>query len=166
MWEEKRIGTVWETTSTDIVAMIDSEITSLAKKLGDKTYYIGQIGSYVIIPVGKVFVIGMVSEFRKTLIQFPEGTAERFMMKIILIGVLKNNKFEAGVSILPTADSIVFLLEDKDIKVVFSAYQQFDFSLGLLSFFENERAYLDPNRFFGKHLAVLGSSGAGKSNCW
>jgi hypothetical protein len=29
--------------------------------------------------------------------------------------------------------------------------------------FENERAYIDPNRFFGKHLAVIGSSGSGKS---
>ncbi len=163
MWEQKRIATVWETKSTEVVAMVDPEITNLTKKMGDKTYYIGQIGSYVIIPVGKVFVIGMVSEFRKTIVQFPEGPAERYMMNIIMIGVLKNNKFEAGVSILPTAEGIVFLLEDKDIKVVFSAYQQFDFSLGLLSFFENERAYLDPNRFFGKHLAVLGSSGAGKS---
>ena len=163
MWEQKRIGTVWEITSTEVTAMVDPQITNLTKKIGEKTYTIGQIGSYVIIPAGKVFVIGMVSEFRKTVLQLAEGMAERFTMKIILIGVLKNNKFEAGVSILPTADSIVFLLEDKDIKVVFSAYQQFNFSLGLLSFFENERAYLDPNRFFGKHLAILGSSGSGKS---
>ncbi len=163
MWEQKRIGTVWEITNSDITVLVDPEITSLTRKLGDRVYYIGQIGSYVIVPVGKVFVIGMVSEFRKLILQLPGGAAERYQMKVILIGVLKNNKFEAGVSVLPTADAIVFLLEEKDIKVVFSAYQQFNYSLGLLSLFEDERAYLDPNKFFGKHLAVLGSSGAGKS---
>jgi len=40
---------------------------------------------------------------------------------------------------------------------------KFGFSVGRLSLFENERAYLDPNRFFGKHLAVIGTSGSGKS---
>ena len=32
-----------------------------------------------------------------------------------------------------------------------------------MSLFENQRAYLDANKFFGKHIAVLGSSGSGKS---
>lgn len=163
MWEEKRIGTVWETTSNAVTVLADPELTNLAKKLGDKTYFVGQIGSYVIIPVGKVFVIGMVAESGKVVLGPEGGAAERFQMRVILIGMLRNNKFEPGVSVLPNADALVFLLEDKDIKVVFSTYQQYNFSPGTLSVFENERAYLDPNKFFGKHLAVLGSSGAGKS---
>jgi hypothetical protein len=76
---------------------------------------------------------------------------------------MRKGQFESGVSILPTADMPVFLLEDKDIKVAFSSLQKFGFSLGQLPLFENERAFMDPNKFFGKHIAVLGSSGAGKS---
>jgi len=161
MWEQKKIGLVKEVNSTSVIVAIDAEITSFARKIGDKVYYIGQIGSYVLVPIGKIYVIGMVSEFQK--IEAPGGESPHSIMKVILIGMLKNNKFEAGVSLLPGADSPVYLLEDKDMKVVFSTYRQFDFSPGKLSIFENEPAYLDPNRFFGKHLAVLGSSGAGKS---
>jgi len=163
MWDQKRIGVVREITSSTVSVILDAEITNLVRKIGDKTYYIGQIGSYVLIPVGKIFVIGMVSELRKTEIRNEEGIGSRFIMSVILIGMLRNNKFEAGVSVLPTADLMVYLLEDKDIKVVFSSYQQFGFSIGNLSIFENEPAYIDPNKFFSKHLAVLGSSGAGKS---
>jgi len=56
---------------------------------------------------------------------------------------------------------IVYLLEDKDIKSIFAAYQQYNFSVGEASLFENERAYLDRIIFLEKHLAVLGSSGSG-----
>ena len=163
MWEEKRIGLVREISSAFLTVLIDPNISTLSKKIGDKVYYIGQIGSYVLVPVGKNFVIGIVSEFKKVDIHEDGRVTGRFFMTVTLIGTMKNGKYETGVSILPTADTVVYLLEDKDLKVAFSVFQKFNFSIGQLSLFENERAYLDPNRFFGKHLAVLGSSGAGKS---
>lgn len=163
MWEEKRIGVIREVTGSGLVVVIDPEITNLAKKIGAKTYYIGQIGTYVIVPLGNALILGIVAEFKKGDVHEGGVVTQRFLMNVTLIGTLKKGKFEGGVSILPTADMIVYLLEDKDLKVAFSTFQKFNFSIGQLSLFENERAYLDPNRFFGKHLAVLGSSGAGKS---
>ncbi|MBI3578120.1 MAG: hypothetical protein HY089_01750, partial [Ignavibacteriales bacterium] len=157
MWEEKRIGVIREVTGSGLVVVIDPEITNLAKKIGTKTYYIGQIGTYVIVPLGNALILGIVSEFKKGDVHEGGVIAQRFLMNVTLIGTLKKGKFEGGVSILPTADMIVYLLEDKDLKVAFSTFQKFNFSIGQLSLFENERAYLDPNRFFGKHLAVLGS---------
>jgi hypothetical protein len=163
MWDEKRIGLIREVTGSSVIVVVDAEITSLAKKIGSKTYYIGQIGTYVLIPVGNLLILGIVSEFRKGDVYEGEKIVQRYLMNVTLIGTLKKGKFETGVSILPTVDMPVYLLEDKDLKVAFSTFQKFNFSIGQLSLFENERAYLDPNRFFGKHLAVLGSSGAGKS---
>ncbi len=163
MWEEKRIGVVREVSNSNLVVLIDPQITTLSKKIGDRVYFIGQIGTYVLIPVGKMFVIGIVSEFKKSDVTEGGKTISAYLMAVTMIGTMKNGKYETGVSVLPTADTVVFLLEDKDLKVAFSVFQKFNFSIGLLSLFENERAYLDPNRFFGKHLAVLGSSGAGKS---
>jgi DNA helicase HerA-like ATPase len=163
MWEEKRIGIIREVTSSVVTVLIDPEITNLQKKIGERIYFVGQIGTYVLIPMGKVYLLGIVSEFRKSDVHEGDKMTQRYLMSVVLIGTLKKGKFESGVSILPTADMIVYLLEDKDLKVAFSAFQKFNFSIGQLSLFENERAYLDPNRFFGKHLAVLGSSGAGKS---
>jgi hypothetical protein len=163
MWEEKKIGIIREVTSSAVTVIVDSEITNLQRKIGDKTYLIGQIGTYVLIPMGKVYLLGIVSEFRKGDAHQDDKIVQRYLMTVIMIGTLKKGKFESGVSILPTVDMPVYLLEDKDLKVAFSTFQKFNFSIGQLSLFENERAYLDPNRFFGKHLAVLGSSGAGKS---
>jgi uncharacterized protein len=163
MWEEKKIGVIREVTSSAVTVIVDSEITNLQRKIGDKTYLIGQIGTYVLIPMGKVYLLGIVSEFRKGDAHQDDKIVQRYLMTVIMIGTLKKGKFESGVSILPTVDMPVYLLEDKDLKVAFSTFQKFNFSIGQLSLFENERAYLDPNRFFGKHLAVLGSSGAGKS---
>ena len=163
MWEEKKIGVIREVTSSSVMVIVDPEITNLQRKIGDKVYLIGQIGTYVLIPMGKVYLLGIVAEFRKGDSHENDKVVQRYQMTVTLIGTLKKGKFESGVSILPTADMPVFLLEDKDLKVAFSTFQKFNFSIGQLSLFENERAYLDPNRFFGKHLAVLGSSGAGKS---
>jgi hypothetical protein len=163
MWEQKRLGIVTEVNSTSVVVMVDPELASLTKKIGEKTYYVGQIGTYVLIPIGAVYVIGMVSHFARKMETAGVEQVPRYYMKITLIGTIKKGRYETGVSLLPTADMVVYLLEDKDIKAAFAAFQQYGFSIGLLSLFENERAYLDPNRFFGRHLAVMGSSGSGKS---
>ena len=163
MWDEKRVGIVREVTSSTVTVVVDPEITTLTKKIGAKVYYIGQIGTYVLIPVGQLLVLGIVAEFKKGDVYEHDKMTQRYLMNVTLIGTLKKGKFESGVSVLPTVDMIVYLLEDKDLKAAFSTYQKFNFSVGQLSMFESERAYLDPNKFFGKHLAVLGSSGAGKS---
>ena len=163
MWEEKRIGVVREVSGSSLTVHIDDSITNLSKKIGDKVYFIGQIGSYILIPVGKNFLIGIVSEFKKSDVALDGKVSHRYIMTVTPIGTMKDGKYETGVSVLPTAETIVYLLEDKDLKVAFSVYQKFNYSLGKLSMFEDQRAYMDPNRFFGKHIAVLGSSGAGKS---
>ena len=163
MWEEKRIGIVREVTSSSVTVMVDAEVTNLSKKIGTKQYFIGQIGTYVLIPVGQLLVMGIVAQFKKGDVYENEKVVQRYLMEVTLIGTLKKGKFESGVSVLPTVDMIVYLLEDKDLKAAFSTFQKFNFSIGQLSMFESERAYLDPNKFFGKHLAVMGSSGAGKS---
>lgn len=162
-WEEKKIGTIREVTSTSVTVVVDPAITNLSKKIGEKIYLIGQIGSYVLIPVGKQYVIGIVSEFKKGDIYESDKVVQRYIMTVTMIGSLKKGFFESGVSVPPTADMPVYILEDKDLKVAFATYQKFNFSIGRLSLFENELAYIDPNKFFGKHIAVLGSSGAGKS---
>ncbi len=65
MWEEKRIGVIREVTGSGLVVIIDPEITNLTKKIGAKTYYVGQIGTYVLVPLGNVLILGIVSEFKK-----------------------------------------------------------------------------------------------------
>ncbi len=163
IWDQKRIGVIRKVTTSTAIVALDAHLSSLALQLNGKSYPIGQIGSYVLVPVGKQVLLGMVSEFKK--FEYGENgkTASHYEMIISLIGSVKNGIFERGVSTFPTAETPVYLLEDKDLAIAFSVFQKFGFSTGRLSLFEDERAYLDPNRFFGKHLAVIGTSGSGKS---
>ena len=163
MTEQKRVGVVTGVTSGTLTAVMDAEIKNLARELNGKIYYIGQIGSYVLIPVAKIIVVAMVSEFKK--LDFPENGkfTQRCVMDLSLVGTVKAGRYERGVSVIPPVDSPVFIAEDADLTAVFSVFRKFGFSIGQLSLFERERAYLDPNKFFGKHLAILGSSGSGKS---
>ena len=163
IWDQKRIGVIRKVTTSTATVALDQQLSSLSLQLNGKSYPIGQIGSYVLVPVGRQVMLGMVSEFRKFEYGQNGTKTSQYEMMITLIGSVKNGIFERGVSTFPTAETPVFLLEDKDLAIAFSVFQRFGFSVGRLSLFENERAYLDPNRFFGKHLAVIGTSGSGKS---
>lgn len=163
MTEQKRIGVVTGVSSGTLSAVMEADIKSLSRELNGKVYFIGQIGSYVLVPVGKIIVVAMVSEFKK--VDFSENgkLSQRCVMEASLVGTVKSGRYERGVSIVPPVDAPVFIAEDADLTAVFSVFRKYGFSVGQLSMFERERAYLDPNKFFGKHLAVLGSSGSGKS---
>ncbi|HLF19622.1 MAG TPA: ATP-binding protein, partial [Bacteroidota bacterium] len=161
--ENKRIGVVSAINNTEVKVLVDESITSLKKDLNGKAYYIGQIGTYVLIPVSNLVLLGMVAELRKEDIAHNGKSAQRYLMTVTLAGTVKAGRYERGVSLFPPVDSVVYLAEDADLSVAFSVYQRYDFSVGNLSLFENQRAFLDANKFFGKHIAVLGSSGSGKS---
>jgi hypothetical protein len=163
IWDQKRIGVIRKITTSTATVTLDPQLASLSVQLNGKTYPIGQIGTYVLVPVGRQVLLGVVSEFKKFVYGENGKTKSHYEMIISLIGSVKNGVFERGVSTFPIAETPVYILEEKDLSVAFSVFQRFGFSTGRLSLFENERAYIDPNRFFGKHLAVIGASGSGKS---
>ncbi|MEX1139462.1 MAG: ATP-binding protein [Bacteroidota bacterium] len=163
MTEQKKIGQVIGVTSGSLTVLLDESIGSLKKEIGGKVYYVGQLGSYVLIPVGKQIVVAMVAELEKCDVAINGEAHQRVRVIVTLVGTVKAGRYERGVSVLPPIDAPVFFAEDQDLTAVFSIFQKFGFSLGQLSMFEKERAFLDPNRFFSKHIAVVGSSGSGKS---
>lgn len=163
MLEQKFIGVVQHVSTGAVEILIDPAIKSLKRDLGGKTYYIGQIGMYILIPMGSLVLIGMITDFLKIDVSTNGQAQQRYRMTASLVGTVKGGRYERGVSIFPVVDSPVYLAEDADLAVAFSVYQRFGFSIGLVSLFESQRAYLDANRFFGKHISILGSSGSGKS---
>jgi hypothetical protein len=160
---EKRIGVVNGVQAGTLEVLLDKTVSSLVRELNGKVYLIGQIGTYVLIPVARLVMIGMVTEFKKTDVAENGQAVQRYVMTVNLVGTVKQGKFERGVSIIPPVEAPVYFAEDSDLNVVFSVFRKSEFSVGGLSLFEKERAFLEPNKFFGKHIAILGSSGAGKS---
>jgi hypothetical protein len=163
MVEQKYIGVVTSVSNSGVTVLIDAKITSLKRELNGKTYFIGQIGTYILVPAGNLVLIGMVNELKKEDVAINGQAQQRYILYASMIGTVKGGKYERGVSIFPVVDTPVFFAEDSDLAVAFAVFQRFGFSVGQVSLFENQRAFLDANRFFGKHIAVLGSSGSGKS---
>jgi hypothetical protein len=163
MVEQKFIGVVMSVSNELTTVLLDANISSLKREIGGKNYSIGQIGTYVLVPTGNLVLIGMIQQLVKKDVAINGQPHQRYILDVNMVGTVKTGRYERGVSVFPSVDSPVFLAEDSDLAVAFSVFQKFGFSVGLVSLFENQRAYLDANRFFGKHIAVLGSSGSGKS---
>jgi DNA helicase HerA-like ATPase len=160
----KRVGTISTITSHTITAqLIDDppDITGLRK-----SDQMCRVGNFVIIPVGERSVIGTIASSRildategeRVAAKSPKRTAD-----MQLIGTLTNGKFTRGVAAFPVIGSLVYAAGPEDLKTVFSTFREHNFSFGRLSIAEGERLFLDPNRFFAKHIAVFGSTGSGKS---
>ena len=72
-------------------------------------------------------------------------------------------KFKQGGVNLPSPTEPVYLPDDDLINRIFSCNENFSFEIGKLGNNNNIRYYVDGNKFFGKHIAVVGSTGSGKS---
>lgn len=169
---DKHIGVIYSISSSIAVAYLDDTLVSMERTLNGKAYLVGQIGAFVSIPVGKTSVIGMIGRVR--LSGNSEGTHDfgstsaeiakaKKEIEIQLVGSVVNGRFEKGVASFPPIGADVFMTDDSDMTTLFSTYAQFGFAIGDISGYLGERQYIDPNKFFGKHVALLGSTGSGKS---
>ena len=71
--------------------------------------------------------------------------------------------FRQGGVNLPSPTEPAYLPDDDVINAIFSSNENFSFRVGSLSSNKSVSYFVDGNRFFGKHIAVVGSTGSGKS---
>ena len=71
--------------------------------------------------------------------------------------------FRQGGVNLPSPTEPAYLPDDDVINAIFSSNDSFSFYVGSLSNNQTVNYFVDGNRFFGKHIAVVGSTGSGKS---
>lgn len=145
-------------------------------------YEIARIGSYVVIPSSSDRLVGLVTrlhvEEHESLIkrqthspQIPEAWR---LIDFTLVGTLMISKngcqalvfnFERGIVNYPTIDAPVWFINEDELKAIFGVTDDKNESMKIctLGTDPNIPICLDANKIFGKHLAVLGSTGAGKS---
>ena len=121
-------------------------------------YYPGQPGSHVKIPFRDHHVIGIVSSIR-----IMNGTSKKVADCILLGTQDSRGKFRRGVAVYPNVGQKVEMVGSDELRQVFSEYIGYDFSFGRPAHAEDQRAYVQVDRFFGQHIAVLGTTGCGKS---
>lgn len=97
-----------------------------------------------------------------------DGVVEwSFVIEASPIGALINNddklEFKRGTQVLPVPTEIVHTFGKEDLSIVFSNDSSFGFEVGRLSGNPAVPFCIDGDRFFGKHIGVVGSTGSGKS---
>lgn len=94
------------------------------------------------------FVIDQVS---RQLVTIPVGTLD------------SNGEFERGTNVLPTVNAPVFAVLPSTINDIYTSFADGNFSLGKLSLLPEQEAKINLDAFLGRHAAILGQTGGGKS---
>jgi hypothetical protein len=97
----------------------------------------------------------------------------RRLMTATMIGSIDEDQFQQGISLFPVLDSKVFLTTKEDLDAIFGRGRNaaqinpedpgYCIHVGKSVVFPDYKIYVNPDALFGKHAAIIGSTGAGKS---
>ncbi|WP_281847635.1 ATP-binding protein [Olleya namhaensis] len=125
-----------------------------------------KIGSYIrISDDDDIALIAMIDNF---LIEVSEeGTAKRrYIIEANPLGVVKDNKFQRGGDTIAIPPKKVEPAKESEILSIYShsTTEAEKFTFSSLSSNKKIRIPVNGNKFFNKHIAVIGSTGSGKSH--
>ena len=134
-------------------------------KIDDEELLAGHIGSYVVIRQANIGVLALVFKmWEQDRFDADGGRRTDRYISLIPVGELQENGlFVRGVRHYPTPGAKVYAVGLKEINAIFSRFREYEFFIGQLATHKNYHLSLDPRALFGRHFAILGQSGSGKS---
>lgn len=163
------LGNIIRVDSGIVEAEVTNDIPSSAPIINGRLYKIGQIGTFVRIPVGNISIYGIVSSVsnipsKAESTDIPFNTGSRYL-SIQLVGEkVGDGDFEKGIGTYPTINDEVHLVVEKDLFDIYGKQEQGALEIGTHSSSDNLRVYVDIHTLVLRHCAILGSTGSGKSN--
>ena len=179
--ENLAIGTIVEVDGSHIVAELKPRITELSRIFGGHTYPIGQFGSIVKIHFGRRIIFAFVGRLRmKAEYESERGivtqaASDERVIEADLFGEgewLSDTsvtpmgwklRFDRGVATYPLPQQTVYLTPKSELRFVYGHGNGTSVHLGEHVGTGGTRCYAEMNELLGKHAAILGSTGAGKS---
>lgn len=163
------IGAVQDVSGTSVSVTLRADRFSGLSFVEGQGYRIGQIGSFVKIPVGYVDLFGIVSQVGASAV--PENLAKAMpngqrWMTVQLIGEgYRTGRFQRGISQYPTIDDEVHLVSEMDLQAIYgrSGAQNHFVRVGHVAGSESIDALVDINKLITRHSAIVGTTGSGKS---
>ena len=143
--------------------------------IGDEDVLVGRLGSYVAVKQNDVHLIAMVTRMTEQealaapTIETPGDDAGRLpfakrIARLTPVGsIVGDGQFERGVTQYPTTGAEVHAIASVDIARMFDRFQSKGLAVGSLASHPSLKVYLDPTNLFGRHCAILGQTGSGKS---
>lgn len=131
-------------------------------------YRIGQIGSFVRIPLGFVDLFGVVSQVGAGAAPEKNGQQKAYGNRWITVQMVgegqRRGRFERGISQHPTIEDRVHVVTEADLLKIYGSGDPEDFvSVGHLASAESIPSLVDINKLITRHCAVVGTTGSGKS---
>lgn len=168
------IGEIDSISGNSISVKLFDNIKSNMPIIDGIVYRIGQIGSFVRIPLGYANLYGIVTQIGAGAI--PENLKEVYLkdydafkntswINIVLAGEQVGKRFERGVTQYPTTGDKVHLVTINDLDIIYGGYEDSNsISVGNISVSESLDAKIDLDKLISRHCAIVGSTGSGKSN--
>lgn len=162
------IGTVQDVKGSTITVELSNESVTGLSFVNGEGYRIGQVGSFIRIPLGHVNLYGVVSQVGAGAAPETESGSRNFGNRWLTVQLVgegrRNGVFERGVSQHPTIEDRVHIVTESDLKRIYGSGNPDDFvAVGHLASAEAIPALVDINKLLTRHSAVVGSTGAGKS---
>ena len=143
--------------------------------IGDEDVLVGKLGSYVAVKQNEACLIAIVTRMTEQealaapTIETPGDATARLpfakrIARLTPVGsIVGDGQFERGVTQYPTTGAEVHAIGSADIARMFDRFQSKGLAVGTLSSHPSLKVYLDPTNLFGRHAAILGQTGSGKS---
>jgi DNA helicase HerA-like ATPase len=179
--ENLAIGTIIEVDGSHIVAELKPGIIELSRIFGGDTYPIGQFGSIVKIHFGRRVIFAFVgrlrmkAEYELERGMAPQATSDERVIEADLFGegewrkdisvvpTIWELKFDRGVATYPLPQQTVYLTPKRELRCIYGHGKGPCIELGEHVGSGGTRCFAEMNELLGKHTAILGSTGAGKS---
>jgi hypothetical protein len=153
--------------------LADEQESSPKVTVGDEDILVGQLGSYVAVRQGAITILCLISRITEQE-KLADGSADipgapiityaqRTVVLIPVGTISEGGHFERGVSAYPTTGAEVHVVSSVSLDAMFSKFREQGYEVGRLSSQPTVKVYLEPSRLFGRHFAILGQTGAGKS---
>lgn len=176
----RQIGKITSVDSFRIVVELDDNLKSLFKSGFNDIYEIARINSYIIVPVGSDRIVAIVTRVKvqdETEIESNHGAitlpkSKRYLVATMIGTIQGNNTYLQGVYNYPILDNPVWYVVKDDLDKIFDTKEDSDvidfekdyfLPIGTSPSFSDYKIKINPDRFFGKHAAILGNTGSGKS---
>jgi len=177
-----RIGSVDFVSPDEIKVILDIEAPNdVALNTGVPRPF-PRINSYVLLPSDSGFLVAQIEWITIERSQYPKRKGMQDFgvidlpfpmrkMSLTPLGVLREEKdgkestfiFSRGVEVFPTVGDPVILPSQAQLKSIVESGVNRWVKIGTSPLASNANVFVDPDRLFGRHLAILGNTGSGKS---
>ncbi|MBD8710286.1 ATP-binding protein [Pseudomonas sp. CFBP 13711] len=166
--KETYLGDVQDVNGTAVSISLSQQSLTGFIYIDGQGYRVGQIGSFVRIPIGFSDLFGIVSQVGASAVPENKNSIDdpgNRWMRIQLVGEgQRNGSFQRGLSQYPTIGDEVHLVSEKELKTIYGRPDRPYFvKLGHISNAESIPALIDINKLVTRHSAIVGTTGSGKS---